>query len=145
LIRAGFAAPKDRHDNQPTIRKLIVAHYRIAIVPLVTRTAESMKDGVRGHGAVQHLSSGVEPLTPLREDRQPGIHSLYDMVGTNGEAVVRGISRHGRPMRPKKPETQPVETLSQNRRRLFALRGLFGSSGCKDRRHAGLFPLSLQE
>lgn len=47
LILPNGQAREDRHDDQPAVRELIIAHDRVAVVALLARPAEATKDVAR--------------------------------------------------------------------------------------------------
>ena len=92
LIGSDCAASKRRHYDQPTIRELIVAHDRIAVVRRFARAAEAFEDGVVRHGAIQDFAL-------LVENRHPRVDGLHHVIRSDGETVVRRVAQIGRALR----------------------------------------------
>ena len=123
-------APEDRHDDQPAIGKLVVAHDRVAVVARLARSAESLEHRVVRHGSVQHLAGRVELLPSFREDRKPRVDRLHDVVGADGETVVRWVAAASMALRSLEPDAEAVEACDELCRRSCAWRRLFDGGAC---------------
>ena len=106
---------KDRHDDQPAIGKLVVPRDGVAVVVRFARAAKSSKDIVRRDGAIENLSRGVELLALLREDRRSRIHDLHDVIGPDGDGVVRGIAQRRRALRSRESLSQSIKARDELR------------------------------
>jgi hypothetical protein len=58
--RAAQPRAKDRHDDQPALRELIVTDNRVAVVARFARAAEAAEHVVGVHRAVQHASVSLK-------------------------------------------------------------------------------------
>jgi hypothetical protein len=117
-------ARKDRHRDQPPPGDLVVAHDRIAVVSRLAWPTQTGEDRVRGHRAVQHTARRVELLSFLGEDREARVHRLHDVVGTDREAVVRGIAPLRLAVRTFEANTKSLEARDERGGRLRARCGL---------------------
>src|SRR5258708_13581191 len=110
---AGTDSRKYRHDNQPSCRKLVVAHYRVTVVARLACAPEASPHGFRSHRAVQYLSAAVVLLGLLRINCEPGIDDLHDVIGADSEAVVGRIAEVVCALRPFEPVAESIEALNQ--------------------------------
>ena len=134
LIGPHRTTAEDRHDDQPAIGELVVAHDRVAVVERLALAAEALEHVVRVHRAVQHLARRVELLALLREDRHARVHGLHDVIGADGERVVGRVAQRGRALRPLEADAEPVEARDERRRRPRARLRLFDGAGTLRRR-----------
>jgi hypothetical protein len=88
LIRTFGSSPESGHNYQPAICQLIVANNGVAVVGGFARAAKALEDRVGGYRTVNRFPGLFEKLPLLREDRQPGVNDLEDVIFTDGQAVV---------------------------------------------------------
>ena len=108
LVGTAGDAIEDRHDEEPAVRQLVVAHHGIAIVALLARAAKAFEDRVGGYRA-------VEDLALLGKDRHARIDNLHDVVGSGRQAVVGGIAARRRALWTFKADAESVETFDRRR------------------------------
>ena len=116
LIRSWRESAEYRHDNQPAVGKLIVAHHRITVVqfdPLAEKTLEHVAGR---HGAVQNFAGSVESLPFLREHCHSSVHDLHDVIGANRERAIGWVDKPRRPLWSFKAFSQTVEAGNRFRR-----------------------------
>ncbi len=155
-------AREDRHDDQPPIGELVVAHDGVAVVALVARTTEASKDVARLDRAIQHAPRGVEARALLRVDRHARVHELHDVIGPDGERIVGWIPPRVRALRAAEPDAESVEARDGDRRRAISGRRLLDVESARERgrderradgdrdeaessKHGDVVPLSVPE
>src|SRR3954452_18985481 len=82
---------ENRQNVKPSFRKLVVTDDSIAAGLSLTFPAESLKNRVRSHRSIEHLSGLPELCTLLGVNRHPGVHNLYDVIRSDRKCVVGWI------------------------------------------------------
>src|SRR5206468_10488954 len=93
---------EDRHDDEPAIGELIVAHDGVPIVVRLAGAAEALEQHIRRNGAVD------DPAV-LAENRHARVHNLEHVISAHGERVVGWIARRPTPCGPWRPKPRPAK------------------------------------
>ncbi len=140
-------AAEQGHHNQPAIGELVVTHDGISVVARVALAAESVEHRVGGHGAIEDAAGRVVFGALLREDGQPAVHDLNNMVWPDRQTVVRGVSTRRWALGAVEPDPEPVEAGRQRHGGFLARRTLLDRSravgGRDDWRDDGLIAPAL--
>ena len=139
LIGPRRTTPEERHHDEPAIGNLVVAHDRVAVVRRLALPAEALEE-VRGwHRTVEHAPSRVELPALLREDGGLGVDDLHDVIGPDGERVVRRVANVRRALRSLEADAETVKARDEHGPGFGAVGGLFNRRRTRrsrdDRRH----------
>jgi hypothetical protein len=126
LAWSGANWKKDRLDEEPSIRELIVPNNGIAMGTFRARSAEAMEYFVGWGGPIQRFAI-------LVVDGEPCARDLHDVVRADGHAVVGGSAKFYATLRAIEPLTQAIKAIHRGKRWSLALKGLLdcGSGRCR--------------
>jgi hypothetical protein len=82
LIFPRGKTPENRHNNQPSVGELVIAHDGVSVVdlPNISKTFEYV---ICYDRAIEHHSGRVKARPLFCEDRHPGVHDLDYVIWAN--------------------------------------------------------------